>query len=106
MRLRSPVPASRVRPATRSSPERTSCCPAATRAPRDGPTGRRHGDGEVLMGTPDPRPLHDDHGDSEVVTEDGRIVRNLSAEEYAATYADGEPHAIPADVLAELEAEA
>lgn len=51
-------------------------------------------------------PLHQDRDDSEVVTEDGRVVRNLSAEEYAATYADGEPHSIPADVLADLEAEA
>ena len=38
---------------------------------------------------------------------DNQVYVNLeSAEEYAASYATGEPHAIPADVLAELEQEA
>lgn len=53
-----------------------------------------------------PEPLHDDDPAAEVTTDDGRVIRNLTAEEYAATYADGEPHSIPADVLADLEAEA
>lgn len=50
-------------------------------------------------------PLHDDDPAAEVETPAG-VVRNLSAEEYAASYADGEPHSIPADVLAAIEAEA
>ncbi len=50
-------------------------------------------------------PLHQDAPDAEVSTPAG-VVRNLSADEYAASYADGEPHAIPDDVLAAAEAEA
>lgn len=50
--------------------------------------------------------LHDDDPTAEVTTDGGRTIRNLSAEEYAATYAEGEAHAIPDDVLADLEAEA
>lgn len=36
--------------------------------------------------------LHEDDDTAEVTLEDGRVVRNLSAEEYAATYVDGTPH--------------
>jgi hypothetical protein len=50
--------------------------------------------------------LHDDDQAAEITLGDGRVVRNLTPEEYAATYADGTPHAIPGDVLAEVEAEA
>lgn len=51
-------------------------------------------------------PLHDDDPDAQVTVADGRVVRNLTAGEYAATYAEGEPHSIPPDVRVELEAEA
>lgn len=44
--------------------------------------------------------MHTDTPDSAVTLPDGRVIRNLSDEEYAATYADGEPHGIPADALA------
>lgn len=36
--------------------------------------------------------LHEDDPQAEVVMPDGRVVRNLSAEEYAATYATGTVH--------------
>jgi len=49
-------------------------------------------------------PLHDDDLTVEVETPAG-IVRNLTAAEYAASYADGEPHQLPADVLAAVEAD-
>jgi hypothetical protein len=44
-------------------------------------------------------PLHDD----DPAATAGE-VRNLTAEEYAASYADGEPEQLPADVLAALPA--
>lgn len=50
-------------------------------------------------------PLHQDDPGAETRTPAG-VVRNLSAEEYAASYADGEPHPMPADVLAAAEADA
>lgn len=50
-------------------------------------------------------PLHDDDPTAEVTTPAG-VVRNLTAEEYAATYATGTAHDLPADVEAELEQEA
>jgi hypothetical protein len=43
---------------------------------------------------------------ADVTMPDGRVIRDLTAEEYDATYSDGEPHGIPADVLAEAEADA
>jgi hypothetical protein len=46
-------------------------------------------------------PLHDDDP-AATVEVDGRQVRNLTAEEYAASYADGQPHELPPDVLAAL----
>jgi len=49
--------------------------------------------------------LHDDDPDAEVTTPAGP-VRNLTAEEYAATYATGEPHALPPGVEDQLAAEA
>lgn len=36
--------------------------------------------------------LHEDDQTASVTLEDGRVVRNLSAEEYAASYAGGTPH--------------
>lgn len=51
-------------------------------------------------------PLHDDDPDASVTMPDGRVVRNLTAVEYAASYADGEPHTIPAEVLAQAETDA
>lgn len=53
-----------------------------------------------------PKPLHDDDPDAQAVTADGRVVRNLSPDEYAASYADGHPHTIPPEVLEQLDAEA
>lgn len=50
-------------------------------------------------------PLHEDDPTAEVSTQAG-VVRNLSAEEYAATYATGTVHELPADVEARLEQEA
>lgn len=50
-------------------------------------------------------PLHDDDPTAEVNTPAGP-VRNLTPAEYAASYATGEPHTIPGDVLAAAEAEA
>lgn len=38
--------------------------------------------------------LHEDDNTAEVTLEDGRVVRNLSAEEYAASYAGGTPHSV------------
>lgn len=37
---------------------------------------------------------------------DGRLIRDLTAQEYDATYSDGAPHTIPAEALelAELDA--
>lgn len=52
-----------------------------------------------------PEPLHEDDPTAEVETPAG-TVHNLTAEEYAATYATGTVHALPDDVEAELEAEA
>jgi hypothetical protein len=46
-------------------------------------------------------PLNDDDPAATVDT-DGGTVRNLTAEEYAASYGQGEPHALPDDVLAAL----
>lgn len=46
-------------------------------------------------------PLHDDDPAAEVETPAG-VVRNLTPEEYAATYATGEPHHLPDEVLAAL----
>lgn len=51
------------------------------------------------------KPLHDDDPAAEVTTPAG-VVRNLTADEYATTYATGTPHALPADVEAALAAEA
>lgn len=48
--------------------------------------------------------LHGDNDDAEVQTPTG-TVRNLTAEEYAATYATGEPHCIPDEVLAAVAAD-
>ena len=58
------------------------------------------------MPTPTPAParqspLHADDPTAEVTTPAG-VVRNLSMEEYAATYATGEPHHLPAEVLKQL----
>lgn len=50
-------------------------------------------------------PLHKDEP-TRAVTVEGRTVRNLSAEEYDATYAEGEPHTIPDDVMADALAKA
>jgi hypothetical protein len=44
-------------------------------------------------------PLHNDDDGQPVVMEDGRVIHNLTDEQYDATYAEGEPHTIPADVL-------
>jgi hypothetical protein len=46
-------------------------------------------------------PLNEDDPAATVDTEQG-TVRNLSPEEYAATYAQGEPEQLPAEVLAAL----
>lgn len=51
------------------------------------------------------QPLHQDDPQAQVRTPTG-VVRNLTAEEYAATYAEGDPHALPAGVEAEIEREA
>ena len=49
---------------------------------------------------------HNDETDRAVQMPDGRLVRNLTPEEYAATYAEGTPcRSIPDDVLARAEAE-
>lgn len=50
--------------------------------------------------------LHEDDPDAAVVMPDGRVVRNLSAAEYAATWAGGTVHEIPSDVLAQAKADA
>ena len=50
--------------------------------------------------------LHEDDPAATFTFPDGRVVRNLSAAEYAATYAGGDVHGIPADVLTAAEAEA
>jgi hypothetical protein len=47
-------------------------------------------------------PLNDDDPAATADTDDGGMVRNLTAEEYAASYGQGEPHALPDDVLAAL----
>lgn len=49
-------------------------------------------------------PLHADDPAAEVQTAGG-MVRNLTAEEYAATYATGEPHQLPDGVLAAVAAD-
>lgn len=51
-------------------------------------------------------PLHKDEPDRSVTLPDGREVKNLSADEYDATYAEGEPHTIPDDVMADALAKA
>jgi hypothetical protein len=51
------------------------------------------------------QPLHEDDPAAHIDTPAGP-VRNLSAEEYAATYATGTVHALPPEVEAELEVEA
>lgn len=51
-------------------------------------------------------PLHKDEPDRSVTLPDGREVKNLTAEEYDATYAEGEPHTIPDDVMADALAKA
>ena len=45
-------------------------------------------------------PLHRDEDGQPVVMPDGRVIHNLTDEQYDATYAEGEPHKIPDDVLA------
>lgn len=47
--------------------------------------------------------LHTDDPDAVVTMSDGRVIRNLSAAEYASTYAEPGvgPHKIPDDVLAD-----
>jgi hypothetical protein len=50
--------------------------------------------------------LHEDDPNRVTAREDGTQVRNLTAEEYAASYADGTPHTIPPDVLAKAIADA
>lgn len=50
-------------------------------------------------------PLHDDDPAAAVTTPAG-VVRNLTAEEYAATYATGTPHDLPVDVEVDLAHEA
>lgn len=52
-----------------------------------------------------PEPLHTDDPAVEITTPAG-TVRNLTAQEYAATYADGEPHHLPVDVEVDLERQA
>lgn len=47
-------------------------------------------------------PLNDDDPGACIDTPAGP-VRNLTADEYAATYAEGEPHCIPDDVLNAVE---
>lgn len=50
---------------------------------------------------------HNDEPDRVVQMPDGRLVRNLTPDEYAATYSEGTPcHAIPDDVLAQAVAAA
>jgi hypothetical protein len=46
-------------------------------------------------------PLNDDDPAATADT-DGGTVRNLTADEYAASYGQGQPHALPDDVLAAL----
>lgn len=46
-------------------------------------------------------PLHWDDPTRTVTLPDGRVIRNLTVEEYNATYAEGTTHGVPADVLAE-----
>lgn len=50
--------------------------------------------------------LHTDDPARTTTREDGTPVRNLTAEEYAASYNDGTPHTIPPDVLAKAVADA
>ena len=53
-------------------------------------------------------PLHDDHPEAQVVL-DGKVIRNLTEEEYLATYTEPGTtggHEIPADVLEQAEREA
>lgn len=52
----------------------------------------------------DPAVLHDDDPTAEVTTPAG-VVRNLTAAEYAASYATGEPHRLPDEVLAAVAAD-
>jgi hypothetical protein len=47
------------------------------------------------------QPLNGDDPAATVDTDQG-TVRNLTAEEYTASYGQGEPHALPDDVLAAL----
>lgn len=47
------------------------------------------------------QPFHMDDSEGQSVTmPDGRVIVNLTPEAYDATYAEGAPHEIPADVLA------
>ena len=47
-------------------------------------------------------PLHDDGPGEGVALPDGRVIRNLTDDEYDALYDEGEPcRPIPEDVLAE-----
>lgn len=50
--------------------------------------------------------LHTDDPERTTTRADGTPVRNYTAEEYAATYAEGEPHRIPPDVIAKAVADA
>jgi hypothetical protein len=58
------------------------------------------------MTEPTPGVLHTDDPARVTTREDGTEVRNLTAEEYAATYAQGTPHVIPQDVIAKAVADA
>jgi len=50
--------------------------------------------------------LHQDDPTRATTREDGTAVRNLTPDEYVASYADGTPHTIPPDVLAKAVADA
>lgn len=52
-----------------------------------------------------PDVLHEDDPDAELRYADGSVVRNLTAEEYAATYAEGTTHGVPAEALQRVLAE-
>jgi hypothetical protein len=45
-------------------------------------------------------PVHKDDPIKSITMPDGRVIANLSDDDYNATYSQGEPHQIPPDVLA------
>jgi hypothetical protein len=58
------------------------------------------------MTEPTPGVLHTDDPQRTTTRADGTEVRNLTPDEYAASYAEGEPHRIPPDVIARAVADA